>query len=70
MKKYIRNLTILVIPFLAMITVNEIVKPTIKEKPYSKYGITAINSADKMQINVLGYAIITQIIVKKITSNI
>ena len=47
MKKFIINLTILISPFLLMIVVNEVVRPTIKEKPYSKYGITAINSADK-----------------------
>lgn len=47
MKKFFRNLTILIFPFLIMIIVNEIVKPTIEEKPYSKYGVTAINSADK-----------------------
>jgi len=48
MRKYIRNLAILISPFLLMIIVNEVVRPTIKEKPYSKYGITAINSADKI----------------------
>ena len=30
-----------------MIAVNEMVRPTIKEKPYSRYGITTINSVDK-----------------------
>ena len=48
MRKYIRNLVILIFPFLLMIIVNEIIRPTIKEKPYSKYGITAINSANKI----------------------
>lgn len=47
MKKHIRNLAILVSPFLLMIIVNEVVRPTIKEKPYSKHGITAINSAGR-----------------------
>lgn len=47
MKKHIRNLTILIFPFLFMIIVNESTRPTIKEKPYSKFGITAINSVDK-----------------------
>lgn len=47
MRKYIRNLAILISPFLFMIIVNEVVRPTIKEKPYSKYGITTINSVDK-----------------------
>ena len=31
-----------------MIVVNEIVRPTIKEKPYSKYEVTAMNSDDKV----------------------
>ncbi|PIE85949.1 MAG: hypothetical protein CSA05_03000 [Bacteroidia bacterium] len=31
-----------------MVIVNEFLRPTIKEKPYLKYGITAINSADKI----------------------
>jgi len=47
MRKYIRNLAILISPFLLMVIINEMVRPTIKEKPYSKYGITAMNSADK-----------------------
>ena len=47
MKKFIRNVAILISPFLLMILVNEIVRPTIKEKSYSKYGITSINSIDK-----------------------
>jgi len=47
MRKYIRNLAILISPFLFMIIVNEVVRPTIKEKSYSKYEITAINSVDK-----------------------
>ncbi len=38
---------ILISPFIIMIIVNEIVRPAIKETPYSKDGITAINSADK-----------------------
>lgn len=46
MRKYTRNLAILISPFLLMIIVNEVVRPTIKEKPYSKFGITTINSAD------------------------
>jgi hypothetical protein len=47
MKKHIRNLTILIFPFLFMIIVNESTRPTIKEKPYSKFGIAAIYSVDK-----------------------
>ncbi len=48
MTKFIRNLLIFIFPFLLMIIVNEIVRTTIKEKPYSKYATTAINSADKI----------------------
>ncbi len=48
MKKYIRNIILLTFPFLLMVGVNEIVKPTITEKPYSSSGITTINSADKI----------------------
>lgn len=44
MRKQIKNLAILMFPFLLMIIVNEAIRPTIIEKPYSKYGITAINS--------------------------
>lgn len=42
--RYIRNLIILTAPFLLMVLVNETVRPTIREKPYSQVGITAINS--------------------------
>ena len=48
MKRYIRNIAILIFPFLLMIIVNEVVRPTIMEKPYSKYEITAMNSIDKI----------------------
>ena len=49
MKKYIRNILLLIFPFLLMVGVNEIVRPVIKKKPYASHGITAINSADKIQ---------------------
>ena len=48
MKKYIRNITILISPFLLMIVVNEMVRPIIREKPYSYHGVTTINSVDKV----------------------
>jgi hypothetical protein len=48
MKKFIRNIAILVSPILLMIAVNEIVRPTISEKPYSIYKIVTINSIDKV----------------------
>ncbi len=47
MKKLIRNIAILVIPFLAMVVINETVRPTIKESPYKRRGVTAINSVVK-----------------------
>ena len=49
MKNHLRKLTYLVIPFLLMIIINEGVRLSIKEKPYSKYGLTMINplSIDK-----------------------
>ena len=45
--KILRNIAILVLPFFLMIVVNEIIRPTITGKPYTKYGISAINSVDK-----------------------
>lgn len=47
MKRIIRNTAILISPFLLMILVNEI-RPSIKEEPYSKSGITAMNSDDRI----------------------
>lgn len=47
MKKNLRNILILLFPFLLMITTNEIVRPTLKEKPYSGLGTAAMNSADR-----------------------
>jgi hypothetical protein len=48
MKRFFRNIAILIFPFLLMIIINEIVRPAIKGKPYSKYRITAMNSDDKI----------------------
>lgn len=39
-----RNITLPLLPYLLMIIINEAYRPTIKEKPYSLRGITAINS--------------------------
>ena len=39
-----RNLIIILTPFLFMILVNELMRPGIHEKPYSIKGITAMNS--------------------------
>lgn len=47
MKRYIRNIAVLISPILLMIVVNEMVRPTIVEKPYSKNGISAINSIER-----------------------
>ncbi len=46
MKRYIRNTAVLITPFLLMIAVKEIVRPSITEKPYSFSQLTAINSVD------------------------
>ena len=48
MKKHIGNITLLILPFIFMIIINEVVRPGIKEKPYSKSGITAINSSGRI----------------------
>ena len=45
MKNIIRNIIIIISPFVIMILVNEIVRPTITEKPYSRYGVSAMNSS-------------------------
>ncbi len=42
--RFIRNLCLLLFPYLVMILINEAVRPTIKESPYQANGITAINS--------------------------
>ncbi|MGB1241594.1 MAG: hypothetical protein ACPG49_03675 [Chitinophagales bacterium] len=45
MKRQIRNTAILLLPFLMMIIINELVRPTIAEKPTNINGVAAINSA-------------------------
>ncbi len=47
MKRWIRNLILLIIPFLVMVLVNEFTRPRIKENRHNKQGISAINSATK-----------------------
>lgn len=47
MKKKIRNIALLVFPFLMMIIVNEMVRLRMTNDPYSQKGITAINSAER-----------------------
>ena len=46
MKRFLRNILILILPFLLMALINEAVKAKIKEKPYTAHGITAVNSAE------------------------
>jgi len=45
MKKNLRNILILLSPFLIMVLINEAVRAKNKEKPYTAHGITAINSS-------------------------
>ena len=45
MKRFLRNLGLFIFPFLIMILVNELIRPTIKKEAYTKQGVTAINSA-------------------------
>lgn len=46
--RHIRNVLFLLAPFIMMILVNESVRLTIKDKPYSIGEVTCINSADKI----------------------
>lgn len=48
MKKIIRNLLLLVLPFLCIVLINEVSRPTIKEKPFSRYSNT-MNSGQKLK---------------------
>lgn len=41
--RWIRNIALLLGPFLLMALVNEVVRPTIEETPYTAYGFTAMN---------------------------
>lgn len=45
MKTLIRNAIIVISPFLLMMLINEFVRNTIKDKPFVRHGITAINSS-------------------------
>ena len=44
---FLRNIALLLFPFLLMIAINEAIRPTITEKPFQEKGIIAINSAIK-----------------------
>lgn len=43
--KYTPKILYLIIPFLVMIIINEIIRPSIKEEPHSMLGITAFKSS-------------------------
>ena len=49
MQKPIRNITLFLLPFIFMITINEAVRPTIQEKPYQLFGMATINSANQLE---------------------
>ena len=46
MKRFKRNILILLSPFLFMALINEAVRLNIKEQPYTAHGINAVNSAE------------------------
>ena len=46
MKRIVRNIFVLLSPFVFMTLINEVVRIKIKEKPYKSHGIKAINSAE------------------------
>ena len=46
MKKQILYWSILILPFLGMIMINEFVRANSHEKGFTKYGVTAINSSE------------------------
>ena len=46
MKKQVLYVSILILPFLGMIMINEFVRANSHEKGFTKYGITAINSGE------------------------
>jgi hypothetical protein len=48
MKKLLRNISILILPFVMMIIINEAVRPSIKEPPFYNMGLATINSGKKM----------------------
>lgn len=49
MMRTVRNVMLLILPFTLMAVINEMVRPTIKEKPYSAYGVTAMNTSLKFK---------------------
>ncbi len=46
-KRAVRNISILIFPFLMMVLINEAVRPTIEEEPYSVAGVSAMNTIQK-----------------------
>ena len=49
MKKQVLYWSILILPFLGMIMINELVRLKTKEEGYTKQGVTAINTAKKQK---------------------
>ena len=43
-KRLLRNITVLLLPYLIMVGINEYVRPQIKETPYTAFKVSAINS--------------------------
>ena len=50
MKRFHLYITLLILPFFLMVLVNELVRPTLKDKPYQLSGVKAMNSY-KAQLN-------------------
>lgn len=48
MSRIIRNTALLALPFMVMIMVNEMVRFTQKDGPYSQHGVATINSGEKV----------------------
>lgn len=46
MNRKLRNFSLLLLPFLIMLAINELVRPSIQEEPYSRRGIIAMNSVE------------------------
>ena len=55
MKRQFRNITILLFPFIAVIALNELVRPTMEEEGYRLENLVAINS-DSKNVNKCSWA--------------
>lgn len=49
MRRFYRNIIILIFPFLIMIFINEAMRSSVKEAPYYFHNIATINSAEKLK---------------------